>query len=167
LERLAGTGVRTCLLAACNAGRLFRPENFHSVKAGEDNRLFEPPTLGVINASLGFDSEQSGITIARRAESHIEVISECRLSEFSPATRSTLNDAGIKVTTTIAVPEMLIQLLLADERLHLVAEGFEIEKSRAETDDDYREHLIGRFLRFVNTVAANEERTSTTSTHAD
>ena len=171
LETLAGTGVRACLLAACNAGRLFRPENFHSVKAGEGNRLFEPATLGVINASPDFDPSQSGITIARRAESHIEVINECRLSEFSPVTRSALldssSDAGLKATTRIAVPEMLIQLLLTDEQLHLVSEGFEIERSRAETDDNYRERLISRFLRFVNTVAAKERQTSTSSPQAD
>jgi hypothetical protein len=167
LEQLEGTGVRTCLLAACNAGRLFRPENFHSVKPDEGNRLFEPATLGVINASADFDQERSGITIARRAESHLEVISECRLSEFSPATQSALNGAGMKVTTKIAVPEMLIQLLLADERLHLVADGFEIEKSRTETNDDYREHLISRFLRFVNTEAANKQKTLIASASAD
>lgn len=171
LEQLAGSGVRACLLAACNAGRLFRPDNFHAVKADEGNRLFEPATLGVINASPDFNPSQSGITVARRAESHIEVINECSLSEFSPVTRAMLleksGNAGTKATTRIAVPEMLIQLLLTDERLHLVAEGFEIEKSKAKTDDDYREYLINQFLRFINTVAAREQQSSFTSPVAE
>ena len=171
LERLEGSGVRACLLAACNAGRLFRPENYHTVTASEGNHLFEPPTLGIINASPDFDPSQSRITIARRAESHIEVINECYLSEFSPVTRSALlgsrSDAGLKAKSLIAVPEMLIQLLLSDERLHLVAEGFEMEKSRAETDDHYREHLISRFLRFVDTIAVQEQQSSTSSSQAD
>lgn len=156
LEGLAGTGVRTVLLGACNAGRLFRPENYHTVTAGEGNRLFEPATLGVINASRDFDSLQSDITIARRAESHLEVINECHLSEFSPITRSALLSAsgGLNAKTRIAVPEMLIQLVLNDEQLHLVSDGFEIEKSRAETNDNYRERLISRFLLYVNTAAA-------------
>jgi hypothetical protein len=132
------------------------------VKAEEGNHLFEPPTLGIINASPNFDPSQSGITFARRAESHIEVINECHLSEFSPLTRSAVlgsaGDTGLKPTTLVAVPEMLIQLLLADARLHLVSEGFEVEKSRAETDDSYRERLISRFLRFVDAAAANEQR---------
>jgi hypothetical protein len=156
LETLQGTGVRVCLLAACNAGRLFRPENFHSVKAGEGNHLFEPATLGVINASPAFDPAQSRITIARRAESHIELINECSLSEFSAITRNAILEsnisANLKATTRIAVPEMLIQLLLSDEQLRLVADGFEMEKSRAETNQNYREQLIRRFLRFVDSV---------------
>jgi len=162
LEKLAPTGVRTCLLAACNAGRLFRPENYQAVKADEGNRLFEPATLGIINASPNFDPSHSGITIARRAESHIEVINECHLSEFSPATRSALldrnDDAGSKTATLIALPEMLIQLLIRDAGLHLVSEGFEVERSRAQTSDNDRERLISRFLRFVDAVAAKEQQ---------
>ena len=162
LENLMGTGVRSCLLAACNAGRLFRPENFYAVKAAEGNHLFEPATLGVINASPEFDPARTGITIARRAESHIEVINECRLSELAPAARSVLfrSDGALKSTTRIAVPEMLIQLLLTDKQLHLVADGFETERSRAETDDNYREHLISGFLRFVDSVARTEKQSS-------
>jgi hypothetical protein len=161
LEKLAGTGVRTCLLAACNAGRLFRPENYQNVSAGEGNRLFEPATLGVINASAGFDPERSGITIGRRRESHIEVINECHLVEFSPVTRSRLLETslnGLKDTSSIAVPEMLIQLLLRDEQLHLVSEGFETTPSRAETSDDDRERLISRFLAFVDIAAEIAEK---------
>jgi hypothetical protein len=171
LERLAGAGVHSCLLAACNSGRLFRPENYESVHADKDNHLFEPATLGIINASAEFDPSQSGIKIVRRAESHIEVINECHLSEFSPATRSTLLDnsrtAGLKAATRIAVPEMLIQLLLKDERLHLVSEGFEVQPSRAETDNNYRERLVSRFLGFVNTIATRRERTAKSSSRVD
>lgn len=169
LERLAGTGVRKVLLAACNAGRLFRPENYHTVTAEEGNRLFEPATLGVINASKDFDPLQSDITIARRAESHLEVINECHLSEFSPMTRSTLQSVrgGLNAKTRIAVPEMLIQLVLNDHQLHLVSEGFEMQKSGAETNDNYREHLISRFLLYINTVAAKAQPTSMVSPKAE
>jgi hypothetical protein len=170
LENLEGSRVHTCLLAACNAGRLFRPENYHTVKAEEGNKLFEPATLGIINASSNFDSSQSGVTAARRAESHIEVINECHVSEFSPLARKALiesTNARLKAGTRIALPEMLIQLLLQDERLHLVFEGFEVERSQAETDNNYRERLISRFLRFVDAVAAKELPPSTSSARAD
>ena len=159
MESLEDSGVHTCLLAACNAGRLFRPENFHAVRAEEGNKLFEPATLGVIDASSDFNPSQSGVTAARRAESHLEIINECAVSEFAPVTRAALSESTnsrLKNPTRLAVPEMLIQLLLQDERLHLVSEGFEIEKSRSETDNSYREHLITRFLRFVDAVAARE-----------
>lgn len=155
-EGLEGTGVRTCLLAACNAGRLFRPEAYETIQPVQDNKLFEPPTLGIINASPNFDPARSSVTIARRAESHLEVINECRVSEVSPAARAELTrDSNLKLGTRIAVPEMLIQLLLQDERLHLVSWGFELEKSRTETNDGLREQLITRFLNLVNRVAAN------------
>jgi hypothetical protein len=170
LESLEGSGVRTCLLAACNAGRLLRPENFHEVKPVEGNRLFEPATLGIINASPSFDASRSSITIGRRAESHIEVINECRISEFSPVARELLSEgsnARLKGTSRIAVPEMLIQLLLEDRRLHLVSEGFEVVRSSAETDDNYREQLIARFLRLVNVVAEKERQVSLTPAVAE
>ena len=169
LERLEGTGVHVCLLAACNAGRLFRPENLYSVRVEDGNHLFGPATLGIINASPNFDPLQSKITVARRAESHIELINECHVSEFAPSARAVLaeNGTGLKDSGRIAVPEMLIQLLLNDERLHLVSEGFEVEKSKAETSDKYRERLISRFLRFVDTAAARERQTATSSSPVD
>ena len=170
IENLEESGVRICLLAACNAGRLFRPENFHDVKAGEGNHLFEPATLGVINASPNFDASKSNITIGRRAESHIEVINECHVSEFSSVTRVALSagsNARLQASSRIAVPEMLIQLLLDDQRLNLVSEGFEVVRSSAETNDNYREQLISRFLRFINGVAEKERRSTTSSNEAD
>ena len=154
-ERLEGTGVRVCLLAACNAGRLFRPENYYTVRKDEGNRLFEPATLGVINASPGYNPSRATLMFGRRAESHIEVINECRLSELSPVARAQLaqNDDDLKSATRIAIPEMLIQLLLADNTLHLVSSGYEVDRSGAETKENERERLIQRFLRFVDQKA--------------
>ena len=132
--------------------------------------MFEPATLGIINASEDFDASESSIAVARRAESHIEVINECRISEFAPGTRAALvqgSNGRLKATTRIAVPEMLIQLLVDDERLKLVSEGYEVVRSGAETNDSYREHLIAEFLQFVNGVADKERRAIVTSTNAD
>ncbi len=155
-ENLEGTGIRYCLLAACNAGRLFRPDNYLTVRGDPGNRLFETPTLGIINASPDFNPATSSITIARRAESHLEVISECNLSEFSASTLAELNqnnDNGLTASSRIAVPEMLIQLLLKDDELRLVLWGSEREKSRVETIDRVREGLITRFLDLVDALS--------------
>jgi hypothetical protein len=155
-EGLEGTGIRFCLLAACNAGRLFRPENYLTVRADAGNRLFEAPTLGIINASPDFKPAKSSITIARRAESHLEVINECNLSELSPGTIAELaqdSDTGLTASSKIAVPEMLIQLLLRDDELRLVLWGAETEKSRVETTDQVREDLVTRFLDLVETLS--------------
>jgi hypothetical protein len=158
-ENLEGTGIRFCLLAACNAGRLFRPDNYRAVRADAGNRLFEPPTLGIINASKEFSPAQSSITIARRAESHLEVINECSLSELSPGTRTEIvqySESGLTASSRIAVPEMLIQLLLQDDELRLVLWGSEIEKSRAETNDKVRESLINRFIDLLDRLSRDE-----------
>jgi hypothetical protein len=158
-ESLEGTGIRFCLLAACNAGRLFRPDNYLNVRADPGNRLFEPPTLGIINASVDFNPAKSSITIARRVESHLEVINECTLSELLPATIAELaqdSDSGLTASSRIAVPEMLIQLLLKDDELRLVLWGSEIEKSRVETTDKVRESLINRFFDLVDGLSRGE-----------
>ena len=157
-EQLEGTGIRFCLLAACNAGRLFRAGNYLTVRADAGNHLFEPATLGIINASRDFVPAKSSITVARRAESHLEVINECNLSELSPGTIAQLTedgDGGLTSASQIAVPEMLIQLLLKDDELRLVLSGSEIEKSAAETNDKLREGLITRFLDLVDSLSAH------------
>ena len=158
-ENLEGTGIRFCLLAACNAGRLFRPENYRTVRADPGNPLFEAPTLGIINASRDFNPAKSSITMARRAESHLEVINECSLSELSPGAVAELTEdsnSDLKPSSRIAVPEMLIQLLLKDDELRLVLWGSEIEKSRAETTNKIRESLINRFFDLVDSLSRNE-----------
>jgi hypothetical protein len=158
-EQLEGTGIRFCLLAACNAGRLFRPDNYLTVRADAGNRLFEPATLGIINASPEFKPAKSSITIARRAESHLEVISECTLAEMSPGTIAELTgpaDSGLTTASRIAVPEMLIQLLLKDEQLHLVLQGSETQKSSAVTTETVRESLISRFINLLNDLSRDE-----------
>jgi hypothetical protein len=155
-EQLEGTGIRFFLLAACNAGRLFRPGNYRTVQADAGNPLFEPATLGVINASPEFKPERSSITVARRAESHLEVINECSLSELSPETIAELagNGAGsLKDLNRIAVPEMLIQLLLKDEELRLVSWGTENVRSRAETTDTVREARVVRFFDLLDSLS--------------
>jgi hypothetical protein len=158
-EGLEGTGIRFCLLAACNAGRLFRPENYLNVRAEAGNRLFETPTLGIINATVDFNPAKSSIKIARRAESHLEVINECDLSELSPETIAELAqgaESGLTAASRIAVPEMLIQLLLKDNALRLILGGSEIEKSRAETVDKVRESRITNFLDLVDSLSRHQ-----------
>src|SRR5262249_29805562 len=49
-EKLDGLGVQLCVIAACNAGRLFRPGIYKTVKPDVRDRLFLPATLGIINA---------------------------------------------------------------------------------------------------------------------
>jgi hypothetical protein len=158
-EGLEGTGIRFCLLAACNAGRLFRDGNYLTVRADAGNRLFEPATLGIINASPDFKPAKSSITIARRAESHLEVINEWSLSELSPSTIAELargGENGLTGSSRMAVPEMLIQLLLKDDQLQLVIWGSGVEKSSVETTDKVREGLMTRFLDLVDSLSQNE-----------
>jgi len=156
-EHLAGSGVRVCLLAACNAGRLFRPDTYQNITQDQTNPLFEPPTLGIIDVSPEFDASQSEIVIGRRSDSHLEVIDECHVSELSKDARATLaaqSGVTLNPAAKIAVPEMLIELMLEDGRLHLITGRYETEKSRTETNDGVRERLISRFFGLLNQHAA-------------
>jgi hypothetical protein len=164
-ERLGAANVRVCLLAACNAGRLSRPETYLTVSPEPGNRQFEPATLGVVNASPDFDPASNSVIFGRRAESHIEIVNEWKLSELAPATRARLmrgsEGGSLSASARIAIPEMLIQLFLQDENLHLLSAGYETNKSRQETNDNEREKLISRFLRFLNRTGENEVSTVT------
>src|SRR5207244_8642524 len=86
-EKLEGLGVRLCVIGACNAGRLFRPEIYKTLNPQPHDRLFLPATLGIINASKDYDPVRSKMIVVRRAESEIETTSDGNTSELSPLTR--------------------------------------------------------------------------------
>ena len=53
-EKLEGMGVRLCVIAACNSGRLFRPGTYKTIKPQPRDSLFLPATFGIINATSKF-----------------------------------------------------------------------------------------------------------------
>ncbi len=169
-ERLADARVRICILAACNAGRLFRPQIFRTLDEHVNDPLFLPASYGIINASENFNPETSNTIIARRADSHIETIIEGNIDELSYRARSMLGfTAGADSRGDRSgrrhffVSDMLIQLLINDRRLHLTATGFSEEKSHSDISDNYSEDLYAQFISYIDRIARGEDLVSTNS----
>jgi len=162
-EKLEGLGVRLCVIGACNAGRLFRPEIYKTLNPRPGDPLFMPATLGIVNASAKFDPTSSKIIVVRRAESEIETTSDGYTSELSPVARMILGyDKPVRnpksANLHFVVSNLLIQMLIHDARLKLTASGHTNAKSRLDLSDVESEVLFERFLSYINEVAEREYR---------
>lgn len=161
-EKLEGmTGVRLCVIGACNSGRLFRPEIYKTLNPRPGDPLFLPATLGIINASQGYDPSKSNMLVVRRAESEIETTSDGDTSELSPITRSVLGleprvSTGVARSVRFAVSNLLIQLLTHDPRLKLTSNGFANEKSKNDLTEDESDELFQRLIAFIDNVATRQ-----------
>ena len=151
-ERLASAGVRTCILAACNARRLLRPEIYHQL---DRTRLFLPATLGILNGG-GKDANESGVRLLARADSHIESMSKGSTGELS---RSTLRALGFQEgeTMSFVVSDMLVQLVTHDPSLDLQP-ATPVERLKQITPEDaYAEALFARFVEHLDRLAMSSE----------
>jgi hypothetical protein len=161
-EKLDGLGVRLCVIAACNAGRLFRPEIYKTVNPQTHDRLFLPATLGIINASPSYDRSRNKVIVVRRAESRIETTSYGDAAELSPLARIMLRleEPGGRSRASrrlrFVVSNLLIQMLLHDRGLKLTASGYANEKSRKDLSTAESEVLFQRFLSCINEIASRE-----------
>lgn len=170
-ERLEGLGVRLCVIGACNAGRLFRPEIYKTLDPHPGDRLFLPATMGIINASPKYDPAKSKMIVVRRAASEIETTSDGDTSELSPITRSILGleprfAGGVARSVHFAISNLLVQMLTHDPRLKLTAEGFEKDKSRNDLTEDESDELFGRFVAFIDDLAAREHQLANSGSSA-
>ncbi|HJZ68180.1 MAG TPA: hypothetical protein VKF81_08670 [Blastocatellia bacterium] len=161
-EKLEGLGVRLCVIGACNSGRLFRPEIYKTLDPRVRDPLFLPATLGIINASKGYDPSRSTIIVARREESEIETTSDGDSSELSPSARSALgldrSVVGHKPRILhFTVSNILVQMLLHDPRLKLTSRGYANEKSRNDLSAAESDALFESFVAYLNAVASREE----------
>ena len=161
LEKLEGLRVRLCVIGACNAGRLFRPEIYKTLNPRPGDRLFLPATLGIVNASANYDPTTSKIIVVRRAESEIETTSDGYTSELSPRARTILGlDKPARGRESpnlhFVVSNLLIQMLIHDPRLKLTASGYANAKSRTDLSNAESEVLFERFLSYINQVAERE-----------
>lgn len=164
-ERLSGTGVKLVLVAACNSGRLFRPEIYYRLDPANGDELFKPATAGIVDASEAFHATQSGIVVARRADSHIENTTEGRFSELAPITRMLMEGKlGRKVggrapaRATFVVSDMFIQLMLGDPSLRFTATGYVDRLDESGPSYASSERLYERFVRKLNALAGAPEK---------
>jgi hypothetical protein len=165
-EKLEGLRVRLCVIGACNAGRLFRPEIYRALNPRPGDPLFLPATLGIVNASAKYDPTSSKIIVVRRAESEIEATSDGDTSEMSPLARTILGldqaTARDRISPNLhfVVSNLLIQMLIHDPRLKLTASGYTNAKSRQDLSNAESEILFERFLSYINQVAEREYQIS-------
>jgi len=163
-QQLAGAGVRLSVIAACNSGRLFRPEIYYTLNTRPGDPLFLPATRGVLNAEPGFRANESDVRVLYPAASHLEAANEGHWREFAPRTVALLGDnsdaaaarPGRAPAARFVVSDALIAMLLNDPGLRLTAEGYVTQKSAGASAAAESEGLMQRFIALVNEVAARE-----------
>ncbi|HKG23645.1 MAG TPA: hypothetical protein VKC34_17215 [Blastocatellia bacterium] len=163
--RLQTAGVRFCFVAACNSGRLFRPEVYHRLNPRPGDPLFKPATLGIINSLRSSYSPNPNVIMARRADSEIEATNEGETSELSPVAQEVL---GLRLSARtegaapgaralkFVVSNFVIQLLTRDPGLRLATAGFVRNKSSKDLPDTQSEVLFQKFLAYINAIAGRE-----------
>jgi hypothetical protein len=162
-QQLAGAGVRLCVIAACNSGRLFRPEIYYTLDTRPGDPLFLPATRGVVNAEPGFSATASDVRVLYPAASHLEAANEVYVREFAPTTAALLegNSRGADGSAgpagaRLVVSDAFIAMLLNAPRLALTAEGYVTEKSAGASAAAESESLVQRFIALVDETAARE-----------
>jgi hypothetical protein len=170
-EMLEPAGVTHIIISACNSGRLLRPEIYLRLNRDPGDRLFLPPTLGIVDASERFDPASSRVTVITPENSQIETTLLGSLSEFTPDTRRALARAaarrGINVPRQFAISELLIQMLLRDPDLRLRTGAWVEELSNQQTTPDGSERLFHSFLRHIETVVVQDTSRNLVAAGAD
>jgi hypothetical protein len=163
-ERLAAAGVRFVILSACNSGRLMRPSIYNRLDPANGDRLFLPPTCGIVDASPDFDARQSPVVVLSPATSHIETTVAGSLRELSAPARRAVAAAAkahhVVLPSGFAASDILCQLLLRDPQLELVAGAWVDTLSREHLSDEASDALFDRLLDLLDARAARARRTS-------
>ena len=163
-EMVEPVGVRYIVLSACNSGRLLRPEIYRRLNREPGDKLWLPPTRGVIDASDDFDPRRNSVQVITPGTSHIETTLVGALRELAPATREAITAAAkerdVKLPKQFAISEMLIQMLLRDPGLRLRVGGDEYveELSKEQTTAEDSEKLFDEFVAHLNFVAARDSK---------
>lgn len=151
-ERLSTAGVRYCVVAACNARRLLRPEIYHRL---DRTRLFLPATLGILNSDQD-DSGESNLHLLARADSHVESLSMGSTCELSPPTLRALGLPEDEAMSFV-VSDLLVQLMTHDPSLDLRL-ATPVKKLKLATPEDaYADDLFARFVEHLDWLAVSSE----------
>jgi hypothetical protein len=162
-ERLEVEGISYVIISACNSGRLLRPEIYTTLNRNPGDKLFLPPTRGIIDASPQFDPLRSRVTVITPGESHIETTLVGSIAELKPATRRAIAAAAksrsIDPPKQFAISDMMVQMLLRDPRLALTTNQYVEEMSKKIQPVDESERLFTKFVKHLNAVAAKRNVT--------
>lgn len=167
-ERLEPEGIYNVIISACNSGRLLRPYIYNQLDPYNGDKLFLPPTCGIVNASADFDGRKSPVVVIRPQSSHIETTLVGSMRELSAnARRSIVASAKaqhIPVPKEFAVSDMMVQMITRDHRLELATNSFVDDLSRDVQPVDRSEELFRSFVTYLNAVAAREAATQPAKT---
>jgi hypothetical protein len=159
-EHLEPDGVRYIIISACNSRRLLRPNIYRTLDPNPGDKLFLPPTCGIVNADSDYDVSRSKIVVATPSASHIETTLVGNVRELAPVTRRVVTYAaklnGVKPPTQFAISSMMMEMLVHDARLELqTGESVEelSEKIRPQSED---EKLYKSFLAYVNSIGSKD-----------
>ena len=156
-EQLDGDGVRYIIISACNSGRLLRPSIYNALDPNNGDKLFLPPTCGIINASESFSAGMSRVTVITPASSHIEMTVVGSIRELAPGARRLIERsaraAGVAPPAEFAISDLMMQMITRDHDLKLRIGGGVDALSRTKTDEDVSERLFAALLRRLNELA--------------
>lgn len=155
-ERLEPAGVKLCIVAACNSGRLYRPSIYNTLDPTVKDPLFLPPTQGILNASPKFDPKRSSVRVVRRTANLKENTTEGHAGELSPAVRQALGfpaDARSARNARFVVSDLLMQMLMNDPKATVTSAGYTNRIVLEGHSDVHSDRIYERFVRFLNTLA--------------
>lgn len=159
-ERLEPEGVEYVIISACNSGRLLRPEIYVRLDPYNGDKLFLPPTCGIVDASDDFEAERSSVTILTPLASHIETTLVGRIAELVPATRRAIVAAarakGITLPKEFAISDMMVQMITRDPHVQLAANQYVDALSKEIATQDRSEQNFKRFVTYLSAVAARQ-----------
>lgn len=152
-EHLGEAGVERAILAACNTGRLYRPEIYRKLNLSVKDPTVLPATLGVINASRNFNPKASSVELVRRTDSRIEQTSEGQYRELPASVRRAL---GLPASTKpFVVSNMFMQMVIKDAQLQLTSKGFVRQVSKQTESESVNEAIFQSFLKFLDGLASD------------
>jgi len=154
-EHLGAAGVERAILGACNTGRLYRPEIYRKLNMSVKDPTVLPATLGVINASPGFDPSTNSVELVRRTDSRLEQTSEGQYQELPASVRRAL---GLPASTKpFTVSNMFIQTIVKDDRLQVTSTGYVRKISKATESEPDNEAIFQSFLKFLDDLASDRD----------
>ncbi len=159
-EHLEPDGIRYIIISACNSRRLLRPAIYRSLDPNPGDKLFLPPTCGIVNADSDYDMTRSRIVVATPSASHIETTLVGNVRELAPVTRRVIAYAaklnGVTPPTQFAISDIMMEMLLRDARLELqTGEAIE-ELSKEIRPQDEDEKLYKSFVAYVNSIGSKD-----------
>ena len=159
-EHLEPDGIRYIIISACNSRRLLRPNIYRTLDPNPGDKLFLPPTCGIVNADADYDMTRSKIVIATPSASHIETTLVGNIRELAPVTRRVVAYAaslnGVKPPAQFAISDIMMEMLLHDSRLELQTGEAVDELSKEIRAQDEDEKLYTSFVAYVNSIGAKD-----------